>query len=277
MGLTALQQHFSEQILSERIETNKVYDAVIGIVTDNKDPDKLARVKVKLPAINEQETSRWAPLVMLGASKNRGWFFIPEVEDEVLIIHEHGDPNRPVVIGALWNGKDKVPDKLKAEDQKRQITSREGSKVIFDDKDDKIVIEDGTKKGRITLDAKKKKIIIEALEGDVCFQAPEGELKIVAKEAEFKAGKNLAIEFGKGFKVGGKQKIDIKGTCCVKITAEICNQNSGGCAPEACDADPQDVNDSYTAPASNTGATAGPSSSGVSSGHVGTGSTGGGC
>jgi uncharacterized protein involved in type VI secretion and phage assembly len=251
MGLTDLQQLLSQQVLSERLESNKVYDAVIGIVTDNKDPDKLARVKVKMPAINEQETSRWAPIVMLGASKNRGWFFIPEVDDEVLIIHEHGDPNRPVVIGALWNGVDKVPDKLTAEKQIRQIKSRdpgkgEGSRVTFDDKEDRIVIEDGTKKAKITFDAKNNKIIIEALEGDVCFQTPEGEIKIVAKEAEFKAGKNIAIETGKAFGIGGDAKIDIAGKQNVKITGgPTVNINSGGTAPTAAEAEPVDVDDPY--------------------------------
>jgi phage baseplate assembly protein gpV len=251
MGLTDLQQLLSEQVLAERLESHKVYDAVIGVVTDNKDPDKLARVKVKMPAINADETSRWAHIVMLGAGKNRGWFFIPEVDDEVLIIFEHGDPNRPVVIGALWNGVDKVPDKLKAADQIRQIKSRDpgngkGSRVKFDDKEDKIIIEDGTEKARITFDAKNNKIIIEALEGDVCFQAPEGELKIVAKEAEFKAGKNIAIEFGKSFGLGGDQKINIAGKQSVKITGgPNVNINSGGTAPTAAEAEPVDVDDPY--------------------------------
>jgi hypothetical protein len=68
------------------------------------------------------------------------------------------------------------------------------------------------------------------------------------------------------FGLGGKQKIDIKGSCCVKITGEKVNINSGGCAPTACDAEPKEVSDSYGSP-----------SSGASGPAASTGTTGGGC
>src|SRR6185295_6824457 len=161
---------FADQIRTAETESTRVYEPVIAIVTDNKDPSKLGRVKIKIPVLSETDTTFWAPIVMLGAGKNRGWFFIPEKDDEVLVMFEHGAMDRPLVIGALWGGKDKPPDKNPGGNPRRVIKSRQGSKITFDDDQLKIIIEDGTGKGKITFDSNANKIIIEALKGDVCFQ-----------------------------------------------------------------------------------------------------------
>jgi Rhs element Vgr protein len=81
-----------------------VVGTIPGIVTNNNDPDKLYRVKVKFPA--GQFESDWARVVVphLG-----GAFSLPEVDDEVLVAFEGGDPRRPYVVGSLYNGKDKPP------------------------------------------------------------------------------------------------------------------------------------------------------------------------
>ncbi len=70
---------FATQVHTAETESSRVYEPLIGVVTDNKDPSKLGRVKVKIPILDkEQDSSCWAPIVMSGAGKNRGWFFIPE-------------------------------------------------------------------------------------------------------------------------------------------------------------------------------------------------------
>ena len=79
---------------------------LIGIVTKNKDPEKLSRVKVKFPTLTEEHESNWARVVAIGAGSNRGFDCLPEINDEVLVGFEHGDIHRPFVIGGLWNGKD---------------------------------------------------------------------------------------------------------------------------------------------------------------------------
>ena len=246
MGKEALQQLLSNQVIAERWESHKLNEPMVALCTDNKDPDKLGRVKVKLPTMNEQETSWWAPLIMPGAGKDRGWFFIPEVDDEVLIAFEHGDPNRPVVIGGIWNGVDKPPDKNPGNNPRRMIKSREGSKVTFDDELDQIVIEDGTGKGKLTFDAKNNKMIFEALEGDFCIQAPIGELKIISKETQLKAGESIIANIGTTVAVGTDQKLLLKGTSLVQLTGgQDVSFNSGGEAPQAQTPDPQEVADKY--------------------------------
>jgi uncharacterized protein involved in type VI secretion and phage assembly len=237
---------FAAQIQTAESEGNKCYEPVVGIVTDNKDPQKLGRVKVKFPILSEQDTSWWCPIVMLGAGKNRGWFFIPEVDDEVLCLFEHGDLDRPLVLGALWNGKDKPSDKNPGGNPRRVIKSRQGSKITFDDDEMKIIIEDGTGKGKITFDANGNKIIIEALEGDVCFQCPTGDMKIVAKSAEFKATSNVEIHAGGKMQWGTGASAKITGSGGVTMSGSKVNLNCGVAQmPQAPTAEPKDVEDPY--------------------------------
>ena len=81
---------------------------VIGIVTNIKDAEKMGRVKVKLPSVSGDNESWWARVVTAGGGSNRGNTFHPEVDDEVLVGFEGGDPRLPVVIGGLYS--DEVAD-----------------------------------------------------------------------------------------------------------------------------------------------------------------------
>lgn len=237
---------FAAQIHTAEQEANRCYEPVIGLVTDNKDPQKLGRVKVKFPVMSEKDTTWWCPIIMLGAGKNRGWFFIPEVDDEVLCLFEHGDLDRPVVVGALWNGKDKPADKNPGGNPRRVIKSRAGSKIIFDDDQMKLIIEDGTGKGRITFDSNANKILIEALEGDVCFHAPKGDITLVAKTAELTATSNVEIHAGDKLGVGTDGSATINGGSGVTLSGAKVNLNCGVAqAPQAPSASPEDVADPY--------------------------------
>jgi uncharacterized protein involved in type VI secretion and phage assembly len=236
---------FADQIRTAETEATRVYEPMIAVVTDNKDPSKLGRVKVKIPVLSATDTTWWAPIVMLGAGKNRGWFFIPEVDDEVLVIFEHGDANRPLVVGALWGGKDKPPDKNPGGNPRRVIKSREGSKITFDDEKEQLIFEDGLGKGKLTFDAKANKITIESLNGDVCFQAPTGDITIVAKELELKATSNIEIHAGSNMALGTDGKATIKGAD-VTCSGSTSNDNCGSAqAPPAPTATPQEVPDPY--------------------------------
>jgi phage protein D len=78
----------------------------VGVVTNNDDPDKLGRVRVKYPTLDESVEGWWARIVAIGSGKDRGQLMMPLVGDEVLVGFEGGDTNRPFVIGSVWNGKD---------------------------------------------------------------------------------------------------------------------------------------------------------------------------
>ena len=237
---------FAAQLQKAEAENQEMNEAMIGIVTDNKDPKKLGRVKVKIPILHGEQSTDWCPLVMLGAGKNRGWFFIPEIEDEVLLLFEHGNMDRPIVVGALWNGKDKPADKNPGGNPRRVIKSREGSKITFDDEKNQIIIEDGKGVGKITFEADSNKMTFEALKGDVCFQAPEGLIQIFAKDAEFKAKVKLEIHAGKAMAWGTDTKATLDGGSSMTLSGSKNNMNCGGAQmPQAPQPAPKDVEDPY--------------------------------
>jgi phage protein D len=87
---------------------------VIGVVTNNDDPEKMGRVRVKFPDLDERQEGWWARVASTAASGKRGLMMMPLVDDEVVVGFEHGDPRRPFVLGCLWNGTNK-PEALAAE------------------------------------------------------------------------------------------------------------------------------------------------------------------
>ena len=123
--------------LSPQVHLQPGQTLLVGIVTNNKDPEGWGRVKVKLQTLTEQDESNWARVVGLGASNNRGFYCLPEVNDEVLVGFEHGDIHRPYIIGGVWNGKDKTVETVnetvnsKGEVRLRTIKTRTGHTIQF--------------------------------------------------------------------------------------------------------------------------------------------------
>jgi phage baseplate assembly protein gpV len=112
---------------------SRVYSVVTGLVTDVNDPDSQGRVNVKLPWLGGESESFWAPVATLMSGGDRGSWFMPEVDDEVLIAFEHGDPAFPFVIGFLWNGVDRPPSE--GGHSVRRIRTVSGHVLEFHDED----------------------------------------------------------------------------------------------------------------------------------------------
>ncbi len=85
---------------------------VIGVVTNNQDPDEMGRVRVHYPSLGEDIEGAWARIVTPSAGNARGLLMLPVVGEEVLIGFEHDDTTRPYVLGSLFNGVDKPGDDL---------------------------------------------------------------------------------------------------------------------------------------------------------------------
>ncbi len=116
------------------------YGVFPALVTDIKDPDNQGRVKVSLPWAPDTGGERyehWARLATLMAGNNRGSWFIPDVNDEVLVAFESGDPRRPYILGGLWNGSDSAPESMDGAglNPKKVLRSRNGVKLTLDDTD----------------------------------------------------------------------------------------------------------------------------------------------
>lgn len=140
-----------EQIVDARVPTGlggRWYGVYPALVSDLNDPDKLGRVKITLPwapDTNGGQYSAWARIATLMAGNKRGTWFIPDVNDEVLVAFEGGDPRSPYVVGALWNGSDAPPEQMDSAGRNtvKSIHSRNGVNIIFDDTDgqESLVIE----------------------------------------------------------------------------------------------------------------------------------------
>lgn len=85
---------------------------VIGLVTNNNDPEDMGRVRVKYATLGDDMEGEWARIATPGAGADRGMMFLPAVGDEVVLAFEHGDTRRPVVLGALYNAQDKPSSKM---------------------------------------------------------------------------------------------------------------------------------------------------------------------
>jgi phage protein D len=196
-------------LLAPDRDTTPAGGLVIGIVTDNQDPDGQGRVKVKYPWLSGEHASDWARLVTPGGGPDRGVEFLPEIHDEVLVGFEQNDMDYPYVLGGLWNGKDAPPKKngevvSGGHVQQRIIRSRSGHIITLDDSDGGggITIQD--KSGnKIALDTGSNALTIQ-VQGDASVKA-QGSLTLEAQgQVEIK---------GMGVKVeGGAGTVDVKGS-----------------------------------------------------------------
>jgi uncharacterized protein involved in type VI secretion and phage assembly len=119
----------------EKVQAGRrVSGVALGIVSNNRDPKSLARVKVRMPWLAPDAESDWIQIATLYAGGGRGSVWLPEVDDQVLLAFEHGDINSPYVIGALWNEQAKPPETgAGGHNDIKTIRSRSGHAVTFCD------------------------------------------------------------------------------------------------------------------------------------------------
>jgi uncharacterized protein involved in type VI secretion and phage assembly len=199
--------------------TSDVYDAmfarqslaglfhgvVIALVTNVRDPDNAGRVKVKLPWLPDAPETDWARVAVPVAGNGWGMFFPLEVDAEVLVAFEHGNPAAPYVIGVLWNGKDKPPAMNQdGKSDVRQISTRSGHIVRFTDKSggEKIEIIDKTTKNSIVFDSSKNALTITA-DTDITIEAKSGKLKLSGQTVEIAAKSTAKVEGQSGLTLKG--------------------------------------------------------------------------
>jgi uncharacterized protein involved in type VI secretion and phage assembly len=190
-----------------------VQGVVTGIVTNQADPKNLGRVKIKFPWLGDEIESDWVRIAVPMAGPQRGLMFLPEVNDEVLVAFEHGDPNRPYIIGMLWSEKDKPPyqNSEAAEGgkvNKRILKTRAGHILEFDDKqgEEKVTIK--TKAGHIiTMDDKQG--------SEKLSMVDKGGNSLVIDSAK----NSMTIDVKGDFNVTSKGKINLSSTGNIDIAA----------------------------------------------------------
>ena len=196
---------------------------LIGIVTNNDDPEKMGRVKVKYPCLTEEHESHWVRIASQMAGNGRGMFNLPEVNDEVLVAFEHGDIHRPFILGQLWNGKDKFPTvtgepMLKGgEVNRRGYYTRIGHQLVFDDTNRKGEIRLKTCNNHvIVMDDANKKIEVTTKDGHKVLMDDGGNKVVVTDKNGNKLTINspdnsISMECKGNFSIDAKGKVSIKG------------------------------------------------------------------
>jgi uncharacterized protein involved in type VI secretion and phage assembly len=127
----------SEMLLGQSRDTSEpglVRGVSVAVVSQNKDPDGLGRVKVRFPWRENPDESHWARIAVPMAGGGRGTWFLPEVGYEVLVACDAERIEHPYVVGCLWNGQDKPPqNNSDGRNDLRVIRSRSGHEIVFDD------------------------------------------------------------------------------------------------------------------------------------------------
>ncbi|HVT11705.1 MAG TPA: VgrG-related protein [Fimbriimonadaceae bacterium] len=228
---------------------------VVAVVTDNLDPDNLGRIKVKYPWMMD-EASFWARIASPMGGPGRGFYFLPEIDDEVLIAFEHGDIHRPFMIGALWNGVDKpIEGNDKAvtggkvihrmvktrkghilmlqdtdNEEHVKITTQGNHFMILDDKNGGKKVEIKTAGGHdVLIDDQNKKVEVKTTDGHYLLLDDQNKKIVMADNV---GTEKVTIDAGSGdikwecngnFTIDAKQKVMIKGLTGVEINtpAEI--------------------------------------------------------
>jgi phage protein D/phage baseplate assembly protein gpV len=186
---------------------------VTGLVSNNNDPQKMGRVKVKFPWLDDQLESNWARMCAVGAGNQRGIHWLPEVNDEVLIAFEHGDFDYPYILGGVWNGKDKQPEEsavIGGKVEIRTLKTRDGHTIRLTDGSKKsIEIIDSENSTSIKMDTQTKKITIVS-KGDISLEASAGKIELKGKSVNIEATADVTVS-GLTGKVEGKTSLDVKG------------------------------------------------------------------
>lgn len=188
---------------------------VIGVVTNNRDPDGLGRVKVALPWLADRFETDWARIASPMAGPARGLYALPEVDDEVLVGFAHGRLDSPFVLGALWNGKDKPPESNgDGKNDRRSLTSRSGHVIRLTDTkgEERIEILDKSGKNSVVVDTKTNTVTVSA-DADVVVRAAKGKLTLAGDGGvEISSAKgDVKVTAGKGLEVKANAKLVLKG------------------------------------------------------------------
>lgn len=218
---------------------------VTGVVTDVTDPQKIGRVKVKLPWLSDDYASTWARTVQAGAGPNRGAMVVPEVGDEVLVAFDQGDARAPFVLGGLYNGVDAPsshsPDLIDSGTgavNRRSMVSRLGHRVdLLDDqgREDGILLESGDGRLSVRLDGAQTSltlhsdgtVVIEGAKG-VTVDASSSDLDLKGGSITLKATNGVTVDGGGGaVKVSSGAALELTGAT-AKLEGSATTEVKGG-------------------------------------------------
>ncbi len=182
-----------------------------GVVTKLEgDPDGEDRIMVRIPVIHKDDEGAWCRISSLDAGKERGMFFRPEIDDEVIVGFINNDPRHAVVLGMLNSSAKPAPLTAADDNHEKGYQSRSKMKLMFND--DKKIISIETPGGhKVTIDEDQKKMELEDMNGNKITMNEDG-IKIESiKDIELKASKDMKMEGGSNVNLKGGSQTKIEG------------------------------------------------------------------
>lgn len=193
--------------------------AAPAVVTDNNDPENMGRVKLKFPWYDDQVESWWARVAMPGAGPDRGFFVLPEVNDEVLVVFEHGDMNRPYVLGGLYSSTNAPPLKSSQAVESGKVVDRmfkttDGHVMQFTEKSGQksILIKDSQDKMSVTMDGTNSKMQTKS-QGQYVVEAQQAiTIKSASATVTIEATGDIKIKSNANITVESAAQLEVKGS-----------------------------------------------------------------
>lgn len=165
------------------------------VVKTSEDPEKAFRIQIKLPLLNQggnEAEPLWARLASFYASREFGAFFLPEIDDEVLVGFLNGDPTQPVVLGSLFSQKNKTPYEADEKNTTKGIVTSSKLKFEFDEEKKSVTII--TPAGnQLVLDDDTKSILIQDQNNNKIALSDSGIVLDSPKDISIKAGGKIEI------------------------------------------------------------------------------------
>ncbi|HEX6320905.1 MAG TPA: type VI secretion system tip protein VgrG [Burkholderiales bacterium] len=183
----------------------------IGTVASNEDPDGEHRVRVRLPLVNAQADGVWARVASLDAGSDRGFFFRPEIGDEVVVGFLEDDPRRAVVLGMLHSSAKAAPLQASDDNHEKAYKSRAGMRLYFDD-DRKIVLLETPAGNRLTFSEEDRGVKLEDQNGNLIELTPAGIRIESPKALELKGGTRLKLEGQAGAELKSPATTKVQGS-----------------------------------------------------------------
>lgn len=210
------------------------YGLHYGIVCQNKDPDNLDRIKVRLPWLDAGDTDQthWAQLLTPMEGKKFGWYTVPDVDDVVVVMFIGGDISQPVIVGGVWSKPDFSPEPNEdGANNFRGYRSRSGHRMVFDDTKSgtKLWFADKTTKlmvgiGNFAKDGAGPNVCAvwkPAMAGDsgVSISSMEGKMEITAKAKLVIRAKDIKINAKTTIDLKAGTSLEMAGTTSAKLTS----------------------------------------------------------
>ena len=197
----------------------------IGIVTDLEDSDGEFRVKVKMPMISSTEEGVWCRVATLDAGSNRGSFFRPEIDDEVVLGFFDDDPRYPVVLGMLHSSKNASPVSPSNQNNEKGFVTRSGIKMIFDDQKKSFTLQTPAGK-KIIMDEQGMQMLLEDENQNKILMDATGITIQSSGNIQMKAAGTLALSGGSLQVSGGAVKVSGSGTTEISSSGVLTLQGS---------------------------------------------------